>query len=828
MAVKFVIPDALNPTELEDVLAKSADNGGDTLAEHTWAVLSRLADQYRLRPRLPSVIGDVRLWHRLYWGCFLHDFGKAAREFQDRLRSPKSENTWSQGHHRHEVLSLAFVDHAFPPGNPDRLSVIAVVIAHHRDFAAGLGGGSPDRLISVRYGAHAPAGKPLREQEEQAKRVEFLASQLDLPLTMRLWNWLTTFGTAWARALGFSENDVYPISVEPVTLSAPNIRRCLSDFAAYYYEREDRLVEDAAILRDLHYRGLILTADHAASAGTDPFPPFVLTMQQARHALDDQGRMLNPHQTAVLTSAEGSAILVAPTGSGKTEAALMWAARQMELRPVPRLFYTLPYQASMNAMERRLKRDFFAKQADHVTVQHSRATLAYYRELMGIDGGAEETRRAVAGAREKKNRVRLNYYPVQVFSPYQMLKAAFQLKGYEPLLVDYTDALFIFDEIHAYDAARLALIITTMKWLATHFGARFLVMTATMPPMVKKALDNALAKPAEIIASEATFEASRRHSVQLRDSDLMEHLDRPYEDWQQGRSALVCCNTVSRAQSAYLRLKQKFEAVGLNPLDHLLLLHGRFNGKDRNEKEVRLAERVGVRAPHRTPTIIVATQVVEVSLNIDLDVLYTDPAPLEALLQRFGRVNRGRDYPAETPETARLCPVIVFKHPLGKDDSRPYDHRIVARSLEVLERYCADKPIDEALVTTMLGEIYAGEVEMEWQRTYDHQAETFEASLKTLVPYQAADPTLEQQFYHLFDGVEVLPLALYAQWEGAPDYLSGSQYLISIGWRQLGRLKQDGKVHPKEEQQYFYQVAVHYDEEFGLDLNHQLGSDDDV
>lgn len=828
MAVKFPIPDTLNPIELAGMLAKSADNGGDTLAEHTWAVLSRLADQYRLRSQLAAAVGDSRLWHRLYWGCFLHDFGKAAREFQDRLRSPKSENTWSQGHHRHEVLSLAFVDHAFPPGDCDRLPVIAVVIAHHRDFAAGIGGGSPDRLISVRYGTHAPTGKLLREQEEQAKRVEFLASQLDLSVTMRLWNWLITFGMAWARALGFSENDVYPISVEPVTLSAQNIRHCLSDFAAYYYEREDRLVEDAAILRDLHYRGLILTADHAASAGTDPFPVLVLTTQQARNPLDAHNLTLNYHQEVVLALTEGSAVLVAPTGSGKTEAALMWAARQKELRAVPRLFYTLPYQASMNAMERRLKRDFFAEQADHVTVQHSRASLDYYRELMEIDGGAEGTREAVSGAREKKNRVRLNYYPVQVFSPYQMLKAAFQLKGYEPLLVDYTDALFIFDEIHAYDAARLALIIITMKWLATHFRARFLVMTATMPPMVKKALGDALAKPAEIIASGKTFEVSRRHRVHLRDSDLLEHLDLPFEDWQQQRSALVCCNTVSRVQSAYLMLKRRFEAAGQNPRDHLLLLHGRFCGKDRHEKEQRLAERVGVRSVNRQPMIVVATQVVEVSLNIDLDVLYTDPAPLEALLQRFGRVNRGREYPEGTPDDARLRPVYVFKRPLGKDDSRPYDHRIVARSLEVLERHCADKPIDEALVTTMLGEIYTGDIEAEWQRRYDHQAETFESSLKTLVPYQAADPALEHKFYELFDGVEVLPRDLYAQWESAPDYLSGSQYLISIGWRQLGRLKQDGKVLPKEEKQYFYQVAVHYDEEFGLDLNYQLGSDDDV
>src|SRR5690606_9350607 len=224
-------------------------------------------------------------------------------------------------------------------------------------------------------------------------------------------------------------------------------------------------------------RGLILTVDHAASAGSPPFPSLSLTMDRAHKPLHEKGRTLNPHQELAANSAEGSAILIAPTGSGKTEAALIWAARQMAQRPAPRLFYTLPYQASMNAMEERLKRDFFSDNRDVVTVQHSRATLKYYRDLMEVDGGAENPRAAAAQAKQRRDQARLNYYPVQVFSPYQMLKAAFQLKGYEPLIVDYTGAVFIFDEIHAYDAERLALIITTMGWLAKHYHARFLVMT---------------------------------------------------------------------------------------------------------------------------------------------------------------------------------------------------------------------------------------------------------------------------------------------------------------------------------------------------------------
>jgi CRISPR-associated helicase, Cas3 family len=64
---------------MDHLLAKSKRYGGETLAGHTWDVLCRLADLYRLRPHLTD---DTRLWHCLYWSAFLHDFGKAAQGFQ--------------------------------------------------------------------------------------------------------------------------------------------------------------------------------------------------------------------------------------------------------------------------------------------------------------------------------------------------------------------------------------------------------------------------------------------------------------------------------------------------------------------------------------------------------------------------------------------------------------------------------------------------------------------------------------------------------------------------------------------------------------------------
>jgi len=224
----------------------------------------------------------------------------------------------------------------------------------------------------------------------------------------------------------------------------------------------------------------------------------------------------------------------------------------------------------------------------------------------------------------------------------------------------------------------------------------------------------------------------------------------------------------------------------------------------------------------RQPTIIVATQVVEVSLNIDLDTIYTDPAPLEALLQRFGRVNRGR-------QTQMLCPVYVFRDPLGAKESLPYNDQIVQASIEVLTRYCAGKPIDEALVTQMLAEMYQGEIEAAWQEKFRRHCLEFQQVLDGMIPFTSAAWELEKKFYDLFDGWQVLPLACYDEYEQSImryDYLGASQYLVNISANQFGMLSGKGLLRAQEEGQYFRQAAVPYDPEFGLDLNNRLGKDE--
>jgi CRISPR-associated endonuclease/helicase Cas3 len=816
------------PTWLDEagIQAKSPEMGGETLAQHTWAVLSRLSDQVRLRPLLPAALGG-RIWHRLYWGCFLHDFGKSAIEFQERLR--RVDNQWKQQHHRHEVLSLAFVDWLFPKGHLDREWVIGVIAFHHKDAPA----------IFDKYGGTAPLrDMDSTHRELVAQSLGYLGDQIGAETSAMLWRWIDTCALDWAGALNI------PVLEPPALLPQEQAeKRDLANGIFQALRSYNRWLSKTSATEKQNlmlHRGLILTADHAASAGVEPFPDMPLTMERAHHPLGVHA--LRDHQAAMKVAPPGSAILVAPTGSGKTEGALLWAARQIEHRPAARIFYTLPYQASMNAMRDRLATRVFGHKPEdvqsgkcrEVAVQHSRALLKHYQDYMALDESDSRTAQRVA--RDLRNLARLNVFPIQVFSPYQMLKAAYSLKGYETLLLDYTDALFIFDEIHAYETRRAALILTFMAWLRRQLGARFLVMTATLPPPLLERLQIALDLPSTAIihASPQEFTRSQRHTVHLLDGCLEDGiLAKVQRDWAAGRSVLICLNRVGDAQRVYRLLRDRLKlCTDVGADDYLapdeeveiVLLHSRFNGDDRARKERILLARAGVgRARHGAvrPFICVATQVVEVSLDVDFDTLYTAPAPLDAMLQRFGRVNRGR-------AAAVLCPVHVYTAPSRRGEKvvyLPYEQDMVEASLGVLRHFCNDSPIDESLVNTMLGEIYTGAIRERWEQDYDKMAVEFErAVLATMKPCQSAGPELFKTFYEMFDGREVLPVDLYPSYLEAMDtegYLGASRYLVNISNRQYKEFCKNGLIKSARdlEGEFADHILVDYSREYGLDLD---------
>ena len=494
---------------------------------------------------------------------------------------------------------------------------------------------------------------------------------------------------------------------------------------------------------------------------------------------------------------EGSVMFAAPTGSGKTEAALLWAARQSMDGGASRLYYVLPFQASMNAMQGRLSEWF----PESVGLQHGRSRFALYRRFLEQEEHSPST--ALKKAKAASQLSRLHYFPIRVLSPYQVLAAMYRLRGYESALADAFDGLFIFDEIHAYEAKRLALILRMAEYLGKNYHARFCIMSATFPDILKGWLHEAIPGLRELSVPREVFDDFRRHRIVLLDGELESDAGlRKIEEAAERGSVLVCCNTVRRAQNVYERLKYSGSELLLE------LLHGRFNIRDRVGKEQRLLAQMGTKLKSEVKrTVLVATQVVEVSLDIDFDTIFTDPAPLDALLQRFGRINRGMRYD--------LSNVHVFREP--REETLPYDELLVQRTLGILERENGD-PVDERQVSNLLDEIYAGEVSERWKAEFEETSKIFRrACIGRLFPYQS-DRELGQEFYKMFDGTEVVPAALEREFLKLREenLLASGELPVTVSWAQLARLDRAKLARPSED--WVKVVDVPYDEEYGLKL----------
>ena len=337
-------------------------------------------------------------------------------------------------------------------------------------------------------------------------------------------------------------------------------------------------------------------------------------------------------------NAPGHVIAVAPTGSGKTEASWLWALNQVEQGHVKKIIILLPTMVTSNSIHERL-RAFFEKEHNHkVGLVHSTADLVRESETEGDEADRADVR---------SNLLSESHYfrPVTVGTVDQLLVPLFHAGRWAMKTFAAADAAIVIDEIHAYDPHTLGLITLMIEQLAA-LGSRFMVMSATMPKDLRRAIYDTLSpsKAGVKVVRDRNLLNSARNTWKTCDKTISESLlsldtHNPgvpspgfldlwgsRNDRGEPLKILVVVNTVERCQI----LSRAFREFGFD----LTCYHSKFIFKHRREKEKRINE--------CTPRLLIATQVVEVSLDIDYDILLTECAAIDALVQRAGRVNRAR------------------------------------------------------------------------------------------------------------------------------------------------------------------------------------------
>ena len=573
--------------------------------------------------------------------------------------------------------------------------------------------------------------------------------------------------------------------------------------------RAGRQEERRLPLRRIFLRGLLVGADHLASAAVSEENAAEETVVKALPSLRQIRAQtfpfeLNEHQKTCAATT-GNVFLNAPTGSGKTEAALLWAQRNQSEARSRHVFYVLPYTASINAMYHRLKDEaLFGDEA--VALLHGRSSYFAYRWL--CESGSDlDPRAASKEAREARRRSKELYYPVKVLTPHQIVMAFFGVKGWEKSLCEYAGGLFILDEIHVYDPNFMGLLFETLRRLTGELGAKVCIMSATFPTLLKGVLEETVGKVKDIRLEPEERARYSRHYLRVVDGSVSDYFDDIERLLAEGLRVLVVANTVRGAMVCFGALKDS----AANPC----LIHGRLIQEDRQRAEKRLSNK------SEPVDLLVGTQAIEVSLDVDFDVLYSDPAPLDALLQRFGRVNRKplRELERLPPE-ARYREVVVCRSQLP-DTAAIYDRseegkRLVKRTLETLPN---ERILDEKDVGTMIDSVY-DKVQLE---SILEAAREKAAQLRRLVSSLEAggEKPFDESLFDI-DSVPVIPARFSGEHKRClreKRFFDAQSFVFNISVGRYHGLKKEGLIQAELiERHMFYYGEFSYETGVGPDF----------
>jgi len=337
----------------------------------------------------------------------------------------------------------------------------------------------------------------------------------------------------------------------------------------------------------------------------------------------------NEMQRFAKDNADSNLILIGSTGLGKTEASLLWIGNNKG-------FYVLPLKTAINAMYRRIRNTLYKDDyAENLGLLHGELENIYL----------EDESHATLSSETEESMKFWEYYgltramslPLTICTPDQVFRFAFKYCSYELQLATYSYSKMVIDEIQAYSPDILATLIYALQ-LIDMVGGKFAITTATLPPFIKDLLQEGIDKKIEY--KEDTFLNNKiRHRVGLRHSainidDIKDFIEDKYH--QESMKLLVVVNTVTKAQSIYRELKSWLDENDIEI--EINLLHSKFTVQHRSEKEYAILK--DGESKCKKKVIWISTQVVEASLDIDFDYLFTELSDLSSLLQRLGRCNR--------------------------------------------------------------------------------------------------------------------------------------------------------------------------------------------
>lgn len=405
-------------------------------------------------------------------------------------------------------------------------------------------------------------------------------------------------------------------------------------------------------IKGIKIKGYLHKCDYSASGNyTAEYPNDFLN--ESLDNLMEKWKKSNPNvgwnelQKFCMNNKDKNIIAVAQTGMGKTEAGLLWIDDTKG-------FFVLPLRTAINAIYDRVRIEMLEnKNIDkRVAILHS-SSLEYYLKNIAKKDDINVEEVESTDILNYENLAKRWSIPLNISTMDQLFDFVFKYQGYELKLTTLSYSKIVIDEIQMYSPELLAYLMYGIKKIY-ELGGKIAILTATLPPFIRDLLKDK-EYGAGITFEEGEFinESESRHNMKVIEDkinieDIVDLFEKNQNE-EKGNKILVVCNTIKEAQSIYRKLREKIDDKSIKykenrKEDYVNMLHSKFTKMDRASKEKNIIEfgktfdkngNIDIKNG-----IWVSTSIVEASLDIDFDYLFTELNDLNSLFQRMGRINR--------------------------------------------------------------------------------------------------------------------------------------------------------------------------------------------
>lgn len=463
----------------------------------------------------------------------------------------------------------------------------------------------------------------------------------------------------------------------------------------------------------------------------------------------------------------------------------------------------MPTQVTSNAMYKRLK-TYFGD--DNVGIVHGSASIILFDEYEG-DEEKIWKERVISRTFSK---------PITVATLDSFILSFFNVHKWPYAQLNLENCLLIVDEIHSYDWQMLGALKKTLGELKAR-NCKTVIMSATFPEILEKEL---MADVQYSHVTQIELFKPKPSVLKLENENISKKIEDILNYFYENKKILIVVNTVEKSKELYKLLKntgefKTFQDYGEN--SNLLLYHAQFIKKDRKNKENEIEEKDKWK---NKGLVLIATQIVEISLDINFEILFTELAPVDSIVQRMGRINRWKD--SQKLGEVFIQTALNSRNKKG-EWSYPYSQNIIDCSMDILKEGKPSLEILAKWVSSLYKKLLKiDQVQFEFENKFEKGFKKYDTLIEKKGPYTLRFSTDDAEkiakilklrdIDEKFEKIDVIPKGIFE--ESDDDTFEKYENTVGIYKWLFGKMEKEGKIDKMEK--FYLLHGVNYDYEYGL------------